>query len=344
MAINTGPRELHVDQHLTNLAFNYRPQNFIADQIAPVVPVDKQRNTYPVFSRFENFSIEDTRRAPGTQAKKVTRSVGSAFYQAENYALASDIAIEDQANMDEAYRYELDLGKAKYLINKLNLDMEKRVLTLASNTTAVSTVFVCNSAWLTTGGASGQNQGDPITQIFTMKEYLQALIGQEPNSILIGWRAHARLMRNYYARQFIRGLNNGGGVVTRDMLAPMFEVDNYLVTGALWHTQNEAYGYTAGGTSNPLAMPMSLQNPLSDSMILYYAPPAASRDDPSWMYSFRWQNPTLPAPLTIFRHPYDTRSQVETIEAGYYQDERITGVDYAVSLLTNVASGAAGLG
>jgi len=339
MALSTGPRELHVDQHLTDLALNYRPQTYIADQIAPVVPVQKQRNTYVVFSRFEAFSTEDTRRAPGTQAKKVTRSVGSAFYQAENYALASDVTVEDQANMDDAYRFELDVGKSRYLINKLNLDMEKRVITLASNTTAVSTVFVTNSAWLATGGASGQNQGDPISQIFAMREYMQGLVGQKPNSILIGWRAHAKLLRNYYARQFFRGLNNGGGQVTTDMLSGIFEVDRYNVTNALWHTQNEAYG-----VGSPLAMPMSLQNPLADQLILYYAPSGASVDDPSWMYSFRWQNPALPAPITIFRHPYDTRSQVETIEAGYYQDERIVGSDYAVSLLTNVASGAAGLG
>lgn len=333
MAFSTGPRELHVDQHLTNLAINYRPQNFIADQIAPIVPVMKQRDTYPVFSRFEAFSTEDTRRAPGTQAKKITRSVGSSFYQAENYALGSDITIEDMANMDDAYRFELEVNKSRYLMTKLGLDYEKRVLTLAANTTAVNTVFVCNSIWLASGGAAGQNAGDPIAQIFQMKEYMQGLTGQAPNSILIGWRAHARMMRNYHVRNFIKGTNNGGGLVTRDVLAPLFEVDKYLVSDALWHTANEA-AVNSG----------VLQNPIADSLILYYAPPSASRDDPSWMYSFRWQNPALPAPMTVFRHPYDTRNQTETIEAGYYQDERITGSDYAVSLLTNVASGAAGLG
>jgi hypothetical protein len=34
MGFSTG-KDLHVDQHLTNIAVNYRPQNLIADMIAP---------------------------------------------------------------------------------------------------------------------------------------------------------------------------------------------------------------------------------------------------------------------------------------------------------------------
>ena len=66
MGFSTG-KDLHVDQHLTNVAINYRPQNLIADMIAPIVPVDKQSNSYPIFSRQEAFAIESTERAPGTR-------------------------------------------------------------------------------------------------------------------------------------------------------------------------------------------------------------------------------------------------------------------------------------
>ena len=325
MGLSTG-KELHVDAHLTNLAINYRPQGFIADLIAPIVSVDKQTNSYPVFSRFEAYAVEDTRRSPGTEAKKITRSVGSAFYKAENYALASDVFIEDQANMDMAYRYELDDGKARWLINKLGVDYEKRVLTLAVASANVSTVCFPNSNW----GAAGTGAGDCISQIFQMKEYLKSLTGVDANSILIGWRAHNRLLRNYYARQFIQG-TNGGGLVTSERLQGAFEIEKYNVSRAMWHGYNEAQ--TAGS---------SLGNPMADEVIVYYAPPAPSRDDPSWMYSFRWQGNGLPAPLTVFRHPYDSRKQVDTIEAGYYQDERVVGADLAIRMNTTVNSGAAG--
>jgi hypothetical protein len=87
-----------------------------------------------------------------------------------------------------------------------------------------------------------------------------------------------------------------------------------------------------------------MTNPLADLFILYYAPQRASLDEPSWMYSFQWKNPILPAPLTVFRHPYDSKTRSETIEVDMYQDERLVGTDFALGILTNVASGAAGLG
>jgi hypothetical protein len=328
MGFSTG-KDLHVDQHLTNVAINYRPQNLIADMIAPIVPVDKQSNSYPIFSRHEAFAIESTERAPGTEAKKITRSVSSAKYDAVNYALARDITIEDAANMDQAYRNELDAGASEYVIGKLGLDWERRVTNLAVTTASVGSVFVPNSSW--TG--AGANAGDAIVQVFQLIEHVQGTTGQRPNSLWFGWKAWNRFRRNYHARNFISGVNNGGGIVRREQMASLFEVSRIIVSEALYHTVNEAHVNS-----------FPIDNAMADQLIAYYAPLAPSREEPSWFYSFRWQNPILPAPLTVFRHPYDSRKQIETIEAGYYQAEKVVGADYAGRLITTAASGTAGLG
>lgn len=328
MGLSTG-KDLHVDQHLTNLAINYRPQGLIADMIAPIIPVAKQSDSYPVFSRFEAFAIEDTVRAPRSEAKKVTRSVSSGQYQARNHALGYDVPIEDSANMDEALRFELDAGASAYLQNKFGLAWEKRVLDMAVNTSNVGSVFVMNSSW----AIAGANAGDPIQAIFQLLEYGRTATGQKMNSLWFGWKAWNRFSRNYHVRNFFNGVNNGKGLVTRATAQANFEVDRLLVSEVLYHTHNEA-----------MTNVFSLQNPMEDQVIAYFAPLAATRDDPSWMYSFRWQNPQLPAPLTVFRHPYDSKKRIETIEIDLYQDEKIVGNDYAYRLITNVASGATGLG
>lgn len=327
MALSTG-RDLHIDQHLTNVAINFRPQTFIADMIAPIVPVEKQSNAYPVFSRFEAFAVEETMRSPGQEARKITRSVSSGQYYAKNYALGYDVPIEDVANMDAALRFELDAGATRYLVGKLGLDYEKRVLTLAGQAASVSTTFVPNSAW--TG--AGANGGDCVSQVFQMLEQVQNVTGQRPNRILMGWKAWNYARRNYYLRNMLNGLNNGGGTITRQQFANLFEVDQLLVSEAMWHNANEA-AVNSG----------VLSNVIDTSVIAYYAPSAPSRDDPSWMYSFRWQAPGLPTPMVVERHPYDTKKKVDTIEAGYYQDEKIVGADYAVKMTVTVASGALGL-
>lgn len=333
MALSTG-KDLHIDKLLTNLAINYPAQNMIADMIAPVVPVQKQSDAYTVFSRFENFAVEDAERAPKTEAKKIQRSVGSASYQCKNYALGYDVPIEDSANMDDGLRLELDTGAAVYLRNKLMLAKEKRVITLAANSSNVSSVFVVNSAW----NISGANAGDPFAAIEQAKEYMRALTGQKPNSILFGYSAWTAFRRNYNTRNLIKGVNNGGGYVSRENAQGLLEFDRFLVAEALWHTRNEAYGV------GNMTATMSLTNPIDSSVILYYAPLQPSREEPSWMYGFDWRGPGLPARFSVFRHPFDSRRHVDGIEVMEYADERITGSDYAVRIVTNAASGAAGLG
>ena len=209
---------LHIDRHLSNVAINFRPQTFIGDMIAPIVSVPNESDTYPIFNRLEFYSAERTERARGKPANKITRSVSSAGFQVQNYALGMDMPIEDQANMDPALAFELDAGAARYLTGKLMLDYERRVLTLASASASVSTTFVPNSSW---GGSTynSANAGDPFGAIQTMTEQMKGRIGVSPNRLLVGWRAHKTLMRNYHIRNLVKGVNNGGGPVMRDQLA-----------------------------------------------------------------------------------------------------------------------------
>ena len=317
----SGPatgRDLHIDQHLTNIAVNYRPTGMIADLIAPIVPVAKETDTYAVFSRKEAFSVEGTLRARGTEANKITRSVSSAGYVVKNYALGMDVAIEDRANMDPVFQFEMEAGSARYLVDKLMLDWERRLYDLANTAASVGTTFVPNSAW-----NAASNYGDPIAQIFKMIEQNQSVTAQRPNSVIFGWRAWNMFRRNQNVRNMILG-TTGAGLVTREATRNLFELDRFLVSEAFYDTSNENAAST-------------LSSPLHDRVVLYYAPLAPSRDAPSWMYSFRWTAPELPAPLVVERHPYNSRRKVDGIEAGYYQDEKIVGADYA-SVLAGVTS------
>ena len=60
----------------------------------------------------------------------------------------------------------------------------------------------------------------------------------------------------------------------------------------MWH------GYNEGQTAV-----FSIGNPMQDDLFVYFSPSAATREDPAWMLSFRWQNPQLPTPLAVIRHP-----------------------------------------
>lgn len=305
MGIATG-RDLHIDQNLTQVALAYRPTGMIADLIAPIVIVDKETNVYPVFNQGEALAIHSTLRARNTQAQRITRSVSSGNYACKNYALAYDQPIEDRANMDAAYAYQLDVGATTAVVDGLMLDWDNRVLQLVGSATNVSTGFLTGSSWI------GATNGDPVSQIWKMMEQVQGSTAFKPNSLLFGWKAWNYFRRNSNARNYILGLNNGGGAVTRRSAQEAFEVDRLLVATAFKNTANEAQA-TALGNTFP-----------ADSLLAYYAPQAPSRDTPSFMYSFRWAVPQLPAPFVVERHPYDSKTKNDSVEAGYYQDEKIT--------------------
>jgi hypothetical protein len=313
MGLSTG-RDLHIDQHLTQVAINYRPANLIADQIAPIVGVNKESDLFPVFSRAEALATEETLRSRGAEANKITRSVSSLGYLVKNHALQHETYIEDLANMDAAYQTELGAGASRYLLDKLGLGWELRILNQVNSATNVASTFVPNSSWV---GAT--SPGDPIEQIMKMIEQQQGLTGQRPNSLLFGWRAWLAFRRNPNVRNMILG-RDGRGLVTRQSAQDLFEVDRLLVSEAFFNTANEK-------------QPAVYSSPFHDRVMLYFAPMAASRDNPSYMYTFRWNNPALPAPLVIERHPYDSKRKVEAIEAGYYQDEKVVGTDYAATLI-----------
>lgn len=320
MALSTG-RDLHIDQNLTQIALNYRPANIIVDAIAPIVTVQKQTDLYPVYSRAEILALESTLRSPGTEAKKITRSVSSEAYAVKNYALAMDITIEDRANVDAAYEAELFGSAAQYLTWKLQADWENRVMSLVGSASNVSTGFLPASNW--------QAGGDPFSQLVQMREQIQSTTGLRPNRIVFGWRAWAYLLRNTNMRNLLNGTNNGGGLVTRQQVQGLLEVDQLLVAETFFNTANEAQAE-------------SLSQGFHDKVLYYYAPAAPSRDTPSFMYSFRQEVPGVPS-LVAERHPYDTRRKVETVEVGYYQDEKITGSAYGALLLGVGSAQAAGL-
>jgi hypothetical protein len=313
MGFSTG-RDLHIDQNLTQLALGYRPAGMIVDMISPIVNVSKETDLFPVFSRAEALSLESTARSRGAEARKITRSVSSLGYIVKNYALGSDIYLEDRVNIDPAYEAELYGGATQYLVDKLMLDWEYRVLGQVGSASNVSTGFLPSSAW-----NAKSNPGDPVDQILQTIEQVQATTGVRPNSILMGWRAWNFMRRNPNVRNLVNGTNNGGGFITRQQVQNVLEVDKLLVTQAFFNTSNEAQAE-------------ALSQPFHDKVLVYYAPPNPSREVPSFMYSFRWSAGGLPN-MTVERHPFDSKRKTETVEVGYYQDEKITGSDYGALIL-----------
>lgn len=316
MPQSTG-RDLHIDRLLSQMAIGYMNDETIAGTIAPVIPVEKQSDLYTVFSRADAFRIEDTKRAPDTEANKITRTISSDTYYAQNYALKYPITIEDRANADPVYLQNLINNAGEYVTEKLALDWENRLAALVTNTSNVGSSAAVASEW------DAAASSDPLGDLHTAMDNVEDSTGTRPNRILMGKAAWRSIRRNDQILDRLFGTNNGGGYALRSQVANLLEVEEILVGGAYKNTANEAQAE-------------SLSAIWGDDVLLYYAPATPSRDRPSFMYSFRWSQPGLPN-MQVERHPYDTRRKSEEVEVGYYQDEKITGSEYGF-LLTAVNS------
>jgi hypothetical protein len=185
------------------------------------------------------------------------------------------------------------------------LDWDRRILSKVGSASNVSTGFLPASSW------TGAN-GDPVSQIFQVIEQVQAQTAYRPNRLIFGWRAMNFFRRNLQVRNFLLGKNNGGGTVTPGQVGGIFDVEKVMIANAFYNTAAEGRALSLGNTFP------------SDAVLAYYCPSAPSRFVPSFAYTFRWQNPALPAPLSVERHPYDSKRKSQTLEVGFYQDEKIT--------------------
>lgn len=317
MGFSTG-KDLHVNVPLSKIAMNYMPDNIIADQIAPIVPVNKQSDGYTIYSIAEAYKIEEDKRAPGTEAQVITRSVSSDTYFCNNHALKDDIFYEDIENADAGILLTKRSNRIMYIKKKLYLNWEYRLAEQVTSTSNIGSSSAVGSNW----SDPTNGQSDPIGDIHTAVDNVYYSTGYSPNRIIFSSRAWRYFTNhaNVIGRMFGETTTKKGRIITAPMAADLLELQNVYVGRALKNTANE--GQTA-----------VLSDIWGTDVLVYYAPQQPTVEEPSFMYSFRWKK-VMDMNAEIHQLP---KSKKEQVELGYYQDEKITGKTLGF-LITDVRS------
>lgn len=316
--------DLHIDQHLSNIAIQYRPQGMIADVIAPIVNVGKQSDNYIIWDAADAFRIEDDKRAPGGEANKIEKGVSSETYFADNYALKMPLNLEDVKNMDPVFISEMREGRTKFIKSKLMLSWEQRAANLCTSGSNVGSYATITSDWI----EHANGNSDPLGDCWTAVANVQDSTGYRPNRCImseLAWRnfrQHADVISIIYGYAGAPG-ETGVRYASTEQFKRIFELDAFHVGRAYYNSADEGQS-------------LSLSPLWGDHVLWYYAPVSPSIEEPSFMYSFRWNKPGLPN-MIAERHPFDPKTKSEEIELGYYQDEKITAKNLAF-LMTHVTS------
>lgn len=184
---------VHIDRALTNISIAYMNDTFVADLVAPPLPVDKESDKYFVYDReaflrgsgFDAKGNLKSLRRPRTEAVEDEYTLSSTPYFAEEYARRQLVTDREVAQADMPLQPQIDATNV--VTERMKIDNESAVAKTACTTTNYPT---SNKVLLTTGG-SGTSWASytstnslPLSNIRDGKIAVRKGILREPNRAL----------------------------------------------------------------------------------------------------------------------------------------------------------------
>lgn len=193
-----GLAAIHIDSALTNLSILYRNELFVAERVAPILPVQKRSDRYFIYDRammLGNTTIDvngksNAEREPNAEAAEINYTIGTDGYYAREFALRQFVSDAETAYADSPLTPDADA--ALFLTNRLNNDIEIGIAALVGNTvkyptagkktlvTGVGTV-AGDSSWK----AYAQANSSPLINLIAGKLYVIQNMFREANRVLI---------------------------------------------------------------------------------------------------------------------------------------------------------------
>lgn len=268
--------QAHIDKALTNMSVAYMQEEsaFIADKVFPKIPVTKQSDVYFVYNKGDFFRDEARVRSGASESVGGEYGVESADpYYCRVHAFHKDVTEQDRANYDEpldADKDAQDFVTQKMLIRRETQWADKyfkkgvwttEISGVDSNPSANQVIKFDNAA------------SDPIGVISNQAVLMASKTGFKPNTLVMTPAVFYALKNHEDILDRIKYTQKG--IVTADLLATLFEVDNVYVSWAVVNTANQ-------GAEDEIDFVMGKH------MLLAYVNPRPALKKPSAGYLFTW--------------------------------------------------------
>ncbi len=271
----------HIDRALTNISVGYMQgaNSFIADKIFPIVPVMKQSDTYFVYSKADFFRNEAQERGRGSESAGGQWNLKEADpYHCRKYAFHYDITEEERVNYDNPIAVDRDT--VEWLSQKMLL---KREIDFTNK-------FYKSGIWGTdiTGVAAtptgsqvlkwSDPASDPVADINNQMLAMAENTGYKPNYAIISPDVFYALKNHDAIKDCIKYTQKG--IVTLDLIASLFEVENIYIPWAIYNAGPQTPGYDDLKTDMKFLY--------KGSMLLGYRATRPSLKTPTGGYIFAW--------------------------------------------------------
>ncbi len=257
-----------VDPILSDHARGYRQAELVAPSLFPFADVSAYGGKVIEFGK-ESFKVYNSKRAPGTNTKRVRFG-----YEGKPYAIipsALEVPVPRESMRDASAVPGINLAT-----RAVNIALRSQLLEYEVDAAAIATAaanYDNNHKVALTGTDVWTNDAsDPAGDIEAGKEAVRSSIGLYPNTLLLSAKAFSACKRN--VKLIDRSANTGIRKVTLDLLRQIFEIENIVVGSGVVAGDDNAFG-DVWGTSAVLA---------------YVSPGAdvnANIEEPSYGYGYR---------------------------------------------------------
>jgi len=318
--------QVHVDAILTNASVAYiqSADNFIANKVFPIVPVDKQSNLYFKYTKDDWFRDDAQVRADGTEAATSGYGLTTDSYYAYVYAIKKAVGDQTMANFDNPLDPLRDASKftAQLILNR----MEAQFVTDFVKTGVWGADFAGVAGSPSTGEFkqwSDLANSDPIQDVENWKATILSTTGFEANKLVLGYDVY-KTLRNH-PDVIDRVKYTGNSVPDTAYLAQLFGLEEVLVAKAVKNTANE------GATG-------SFSFTFGKSAVLVHSAPAPGLLTPSAGYSFQWTGVSEGLGLTVGTKQYRLEQNASTyVESQVAFANKVVAPDLGVFAGTVVA-------
>lgn len=263
--------DVHVDAIMTQFSVAYiqKAEDFIAQQVFPVVPVDNQSDLYYIYNKADWFRDEAEKRADATESAGSGYTLAQGNYFCEVYAFHKDVGDQVRKNTDSPL--DADRDATMFVTQRMMVRQERQWVTDYFKTGVWGTDVTGGTNFTVWSDFAGS---DPMEDIELGKETVLGTTGFMPNTLVLGYQVFRKLKNHPDLVDRIKYTSDK--VVTKDVMAKYFDVDRILIARAIYNSAHEgqagSYSFIFG-----------------KSAWLGYVNPSPSIMQPSAGYVFTWK-------------------------------------------------------
>lgn len=213
-----------VDPVLTNLAMGYSNDELVADQVLPVVDLDKEAGKIPKFGK-EAFRMHNTERALRAASNRIApEDIGQADVVMDEHDLEYPIDYREDAEA----AFDLEAHATYRATEGVLLRREKAVADMVQNPANFPTgnkVALSGTDVFTNAGS------DPEAVVAAARAAVRAKIAKEPNTMVLGYTVLSALERHAKLRAILG--DTRARLLTLADLAAIFKVARVVVGKAV---------------------------------------------------------------------------------------------------------------